>query len=41
MVRDDPETLRRSHRPQARHRLLDHALTAIERKKLFGALLPA
>ncbi len=41
LVGDDPETRGRSQRQQARHRLLDHGLLAIERQQLLGATLPA
>ena len=40
-VRDDPKTARRSERQQARNRLLDHGLLAVEREQLLGPALAA
>ena len=41
VIGDDPETARRGHGCEARDRLLDHGLLAIERKQLLGAALAA
>jgi len=38
-IRDDPETAVRSHRREARDRLLDHGLLAVERQQLLGPAL--
>ena len=41
VIGDDPETARRGHGREARDRLLDHGLLAIEREQLLGAPLAA
>jgi hypothetical protein len=41
VVRNDPESIRRSQRQQSRDGLLNHSVPAVKREQLLGALLPA